>query len=77
MILATFATVMRAIDLSEDLHEAGILSEVTRPKWKNKRLPPPNVEVTVADADIEAARAVLARFNDHRATALAAARKPK
>lgn len=61
--LATFATGMRAASLIEDLGKAGIGATQFQPKWKNKRLPPPRIEVQIAEADAEAAAVVLAAFN--------------
>lgn len=61
--VATFATGMRAASLREDLAKAGISSIAIQPKWTNKRLPPPRVEVKVAAIDAERAKEVFKTFN--------------
>ncbi len=61
--VATFATGMRAASLREDLAAAGISSIAVQPKWTNKRLPPPRVEVKVAAIDAARAKEVLKAFN--------------
>lgn len=60
--LKTFATGLRAASLVDDLKVAGINAAVLRnqaqlslTRWTNKRLPPPNVIVSVADVDFEKA----------------------
>ena len=64
--IATFATGMRAASLIEDLAKAGIEATKFQPKWTNKRLPPPRIEVKVAEADAAAASQVVAEFNRPR-----------
>jgi hypothetical protein len=54
---------MRAASLIEDLGKAGIGATQSQAKWTNKRLPPPRIEIRVAEADAEAAAKVLAVFN--------------
>lgn len=61
--VATFATGMRAASLREDLTAAGIASIAVQPKWTNKRLPPPRVEVKVAAIDAARAKEVFKAFN--------------
>ena len=61
--IAKFATGMRAASLAEDLLNAGIKATVVQAKWTNKRLPPPRIEVCVAESDLEAAAVVLREFN--------------
>lgn len=61
--IATFATGMRAASLLEDLRKTGIAASTVQAKWTNKKLPPPRIEVRVAEADVDAAKAVLAEFN--------------
>ncbi len=60
--LATFATTLRASSLLEDLRKAGISATAERPKWVNKRRPPPNVIVSVEESDFERASEVLKGF---------------
>jgi len=60
--VATFATSMRAASLIEDLAAVGIKATSAQPKWTNKKLPPPRVEVRVATADTEAAKVVVEQF---------------
>jgi len=60
--IATFVTGMRAASLIEDLGKAGIIGQTFQPKWTNKRLPPPRIEVKVAESDVEAANVVFAAF---------------
>lgn len=64
MTLASFATSMRATSLAEDLNTARIAAEIVKPKWINKRLPPPRVEVRIDEADADRAKPVLAAFNN-------------
>lgn len=61
-LLASFATRMRAESLFEDLCKAGIQATIVQPKWTNKRLPPPKVEVLVSEADYERALEVYKAF---------------
>ena len=63
MIVARFATSLRAASLAEELANAGIPASISQPRWTNKRLPPPKFEVEVAAADADRANAVLADFN--------------
>lgn len=63
MKLASFATSMRAHSLAEALRAVNIACNVDQPKWTNKRLPPPKVEVHVTEADSAKAQAVLVEFN--------------
>ena len=60
--LATFATGMRAASLIEDLAKAGIAANAVQPKWTNKKLPPPRVEILVTGTDFAAASSVLEAF---------------
>lgn len=60
--LATFVTGMRASSLVEALAVAGIKASAVQPKWTNKKLPPPKIEVLVQDSDLETAKAVYAGF---------------
>lgn len=62
-VLAKFATTLRADSLLEDLDKAGIGASFLRPRWTEKRLPPPMVEVSVKDDDYDAAKQVLEAFN--------------
>ena len=61
-IIAKFATSMRAASLAEDLVKAGIKATIAQAKWTNKRLPPPRIEVSVDESDLEAAAVVLREF---------------
>ena len=60
--VATFAISMRAASLIEDLAAAGIKAVMAQPKWINKKLPPPRVEVWVAAKDADAAKVVVEQF---------------
>jgi hypothetical protein len=64
--VATFATGMRAASLREELAKAGISSIAVQPKWTNKRLPPPRMEVKVAAIDAARAKEVVTQFNAAR-----------
>jgi hypothetical protein len=61
--IAKFATSLRASSLAEALYAAGIHSQTTTPKWVNKRLPPPKIEVAVDATDLERAKAILVSFS--------------
>lgn len=62
-VIATFATGMRAASLVEHLAGKGIAAHAVHPKWTNKRLPPPRIEVLVAPEDVDAAKAAVIEFN--------------
>lgn len=64
--VSTFATGMRAASLIEDLTKAGIKAIAIQPKWTNKRLPPPRIEVKVAESDVPTAAKILAEFKNER-----------
>lgn len=59
-IVMKFALSLRANSLVDHLKANSIESTVTRPKWTNKRLPPPKIEVTVDDEDYPEAKALAA-----------------
>lgn len=63
--IATFATMLRASSLCDDLMtECNILAFVERPKWSNKKLPPPNVQVQVNEMDADRATAFYAEWRN-------------
>jgi len=64
--LAKFATSMRAASLMEDLTAAGIDASLNRPKWTDKKLPPPMVMVMIDVKDLDAARVVYDAFRGQR-----------
>ncbi len=61
--LKSFATGMRAFSLCTDLQDVGISAQIFKPKYVNKRLPPPKVEVQVDEAQWALAIQVLDTFN--------------
>ncbi len=63
MILKTFATSMRAASLLDDLTAVKLAASLVQPKWTNKRLPPPKVEVWIKTSDEVAAKVVLDKFD--------------
>lgn len=67
--IAEFATGLRAASFTEALADRLIESSTVQPRWTNKRLPPPRIQVLVAETDVEAAKAVLAAFNKPAAPA--------
>jgi hypothetical protein len=58
MLLTTCITALRAARLCEVLTEAGIKANYLVPKWTNKRLPPPRIEIhaEIDPAQIESIR---------------------
>lgn len=61
--IATFATMLRASSLCDDLMtECNILAWWSSPKWTNKKLPPPNVQVSVNELNAERAAAFYAEW---------------
>lgn len=54
-VLARFVTTMRAASLVQDLSGVGVEACTVQPKWTNRTLPPPPVEVMVASADFDKA----------------------
>lgn len=66
--LAAFATKIGAIGFVEALQEGGVSESCTiAPKWTNKKLPPPRVEVHVCILDADRAREILIAFKGGKA----------
>ena len=59
--VAKFALAMRADSLVEALDAVDIVADSIQPRWTNKRLPPPCVEVRVKASDVAAARVIVER----------------
>ena len=64
--IAKYALSLKAANLIEDLEKAGIGARYIQPKWTNKKLPPPKVEVQVKESDVAAAMIVLKEFEAKR-----------
>lgn len=64
--VAKFALAIRAESLVEELDRADIVAESFQPRWTNKRLPPPSVEVRVSTKDRDAALTIVEAFAPNR-----------
>jgi hypothetical protein len=73
-LIAETATGMRAAGLLDSLIAAGIYSRMEHPKWRDKRLPPPRVQVWVAAEQVVRAKEVLAEREREIAERLAGIR---